>query len=81
MHSHERIRRFGIIGLAGGLVAIVIGPMAGGLGGLLVGYGVLVVATAGYLLIGLTVLDAAQRRRGQAVKATPTTRTPNTSRA
>jgi hypothetical protein len=63
MHSSHLLRAFGWIGLAIGLGLIAIGALGGDLADLERGYGVLVIATAGYLLAGLWLRDLVRGRR------------------
>ena len=61
--THERVLRgFGLFGLAVGIGAMAAGSAAGELAGFVTGYGLLVVLSAGYLLIGLALRAAFGRR-------------------
>lgn len=62
MQRNQFLRRFGLVGLVLGLATFVIAPFVGELGGMLVGYGSLVVFSAGYLLVGLAIRDRLRHR-------------------
>lgn len=62
MQREHALRTFGIGGLVVGFVALVAGPFTGELGGMLGGYGALVVLSAAYLLVGLVIRDRIRRR-------------------
>ena len=54
--THDRVLRvFGLAGLAIGAVAMAAGSVAGDLSGFVTGYGLLVVLSAAYLLVGLAL--------------------------
>lgn len=46
---------FGLAGIAAGMAGMLVGSFGGELGGFLAGYGLLVVLSSAYLLIGLSV--------------------------
>lgn len=62
MQREQLLRRFGIIGLAIGFGSMAAGPIAGELGGMLAGYGSLVLLSAAYLLAGLAIRDRVRHR-------------------
>jgi hypothetical protein len=62
MHRDQILRSFGIMGMAVGTAALVIGPLTGELGSMLAGYGSLVLLSAAYLLAGLAIRDRIRRR-------------------
>jgi hypothetical protein len=65
--SNQSLRGFGLIGLVGGVLATIGGQLTGSeLGALASGYGVLVIVAAGYLLVGMQVKSALQRRHAAA---------------
>ncbi len=64
------MRRFGMIGLVVGVAALVAGPFTGELGGMLAGYGSLVLVSAAYLLAGLAIRDRV-RHRTHSVRPVP----------
>lgn len=62
--SQRRLRRFGGMGLAAGLLFILGSPLSGDeLVGLLRGYGTMLAFSAAYLLGGLWLLTTARGRR------------------
>lgn len=70
----ERTRLLGAIGAAGlglGMLAMIGGGFAGELGGFITGYGLLVVLSAAYLLLGLAVRARLARRPRVAPRAIP----------
>jgi len=61
--SSEALHVSGLVGLVGGTILVLAGVAMGPeLGGMVTSYGMLVVLAAGYLLIGLRVRRALQRR-------------------
>jgi hypothetical protein len=62
MERTRALRLFGTIGLATGIAAMVGGGYAGELGGFVTGYGLLVVLSATYLLLGLAVRERLAHR-------------------
>jgi len=62
MERTRALRVFGTLGLAIGLVAVLGGSYAGELGGFVTGYGLLVVLSAAYLLLGLAVRERLAHR-------------------
>jgi hypothetical protein len=62
MDRGQLLYRFGFIGVLVGSVALVSGPFMGELGGMLAGYGSLVLLSAAYLLAGLAIRDRVRRR-------------------
>lgn len=62
MERTRALRTFGTIGLAIGIVAMIGGGFAGELGGFVTGYGLLVVLSATYLLLGLAVRERLAHR-------------------
>lgn len=72
MERTRALRIFGTIGLAAGIAAMVGGGFAGELGGFMTGYGLLIVLSATYLLLGLAVrsrLATRARPAGQSLPA------------
>ena len=62
MERTRALRAFGMFGLAIGLVAILGGGYAGELGGFVTGYGLLVLLSAAYLLLGVAVRERLAHR-------------------
>ena len=62
MERTRALRIFGTIGLATGIAAMVGGGFAGELGGFVTGYGLLVVLSATYLLLGLALRERLAHR-------------------
>lgn len=59
------LQRFGWLGVVVGVAALAAGPLAGELGSMLAGYGMLVLLSAAYLLAGLAIRDRIRRRTGR----------------
>jgi drug/metabolite transporter (DMT)-like permease len=66
MQRTHRLRSAGLAGLVLGIAGMVLGATGGELGQLGIGYGLLLVVAAGYLLAGLAIRDAVQSRRARA---------------
>ncbi len=62
MDRGNLLYRFGFLGVVAGILAVVSGPFMGELGGMLAGYGSLVLLSAAYLLAGLAIRDRIRRR-------------------
>ena len=62
MERHRLLRGFGWFGLAVGMGAMAAGSVAGELAGFVTGYGLLVVLSSAYLLIGLALRGLVARR-------------------
>jgi hypothetical protein len=72
--THSALWGFGLAGMATGVASTALGFLgAGEVAGLASGYGVLVIGTAGYLLIGLKLRERFGRRAPAAASAAITT--------
>jgi hypothetical protein len=65
------LRAFGLVGLGIGIAAIGAGSVAGDVGGFVTGYGLLVILSSGYLLLGLALRAFVQRRSTLSTHRTP----------
>jgi drug/metabolite transporter (DMT)-like permease len=64
MESQRRLRWFGVIALAFGVcLSVGAAPLGGELSGLMRGYGLMLAASAGYMLTGLWLLGVGRARR------------------
>lgn len=69
MERRQLLRGAGMVGVVFGVAAMVAGLLGGELGQLGVGYGLLLLLAAGYLLVGLAIRDAVRARRARSSEA------------